>query len=95
MKKKKRYENTQQAITDLHHRGFVYDFQFDGKNIIWVQEKLSIPEGNYAVIQRHDFTGPGHGEPGLSILAIAAFDHSVKGILMDHSGKRSFITKTK
>jgi osmotically inducible protein OsmC len=57
MKKRQRYGTTQQVITELHHKGFVYDFQFDGKNIIWVQEKLSITEGNYTVIQRYDFSG--------------------------------------
>jgi hypothetical protein len=92
MKKIKRYETSQQAISALHTKGFIHDFRFEGKSIVWVQEKLSIGEGHYTVLERYDFSTGSNADP-LSILAIAAFDQTVKGILIDHTGKRDFITK--
>lgn len=94
MKKMKRYETTEQVIANLHAKGFVYDFRYDGRNIVWVQEKLNIQENAYAVLERYDFTATGD-KSGLSILAIAALDYTVKGILIDHSAKRKIINKNK
>lgn len=94
MRKMKRYETTEQVISNLHAKGFVYDFRFDGRDIVWVQEKLRIQENAYAVLERYDFTSSGD-KSMLSILAIAALDYTVKGILIDHSAKRKIIHKHK
>ena len=72
------------AVSDLHKSGFINDFQFVGNDLLWVQEKIVIQVGEFAILECHKIKEP-HGQSDeLMVFAIVAPYHNIKGILVNH-----------
>ncbi|MES2328719.1 MAG: hypothetical protein V4539_03885 [Bacteroidota bacterium] len=78
------YHSEVEAIDGLHQKGFIYDFQFDGIDLLWVQGKLSVKAGNFMMLEAHEFTDEGKEETAFAIYGVLAIEHNLKGILIDH-----------
>jgi hypothetical protein len=72
------------AIADLHRKGFVNDFQLFGNDLFWVQEKIFIRAGDFAVLEYYKITEPKKNMDEFVVFGIIAFHHDIKGILVNH-----------
>jgi hypothetical protein len=50
------YTNVPDAISHLHHRRFTDDFQACSKKVFWVQEGITIPAKEFAMLEYHSIT---------------------------------------
>ena len=81
------YMNEIDAIIGLHEMGYTNDFKLSGNNLIWIQGKLSIPAGDFSIMESHRFCNYTKKGRDLVLLGVFAIDHNVKGILIKHSSK--------
>jgi hypothetical protein len=93
LRSKTKFMNTnfkkQEAVIDLHEKGFTDDFQFVGKDLLWVQGKTYVQSGEFSVLESHRFVTKNKGiiQSGL-ILGIQSLHHNAKGILIQHSASK-------
>ena len=83
------YLTVQDAVFDLHEKGFSHDFQIAGNDLMWVQEKFLLRAGEFAIKEWHQFGDSSRKGTGTIILGVVAVCHNVKGILIRHYTKRS------
>jgi hypothetical protein len=72
------------AVSDLHKSGFINDFQFLGDDLLWVQEKIVIRVGEFAILECHKIKEPNSKADELMVFAIVAPYLNIKGILVNH-----------
>lgn len=75
-----RYEN---AISDLHNRGYSQDFILQGQGLWWVQEKYSIALRGFVINEVYHFSFRKKQRQHI-VLAVTAVAHDVKGIVLLH-----------
>lgn len=80
------YSNGPDAIYDLHRKGFSNDFQLFGNDLLWVQEKVSIKAGEFAILEYYKIAGSKYNKNELIVFGIIALYHNIKGILIIHNG---------
>jgi hypothetical protein len=73
-----------EAVVGLHQKGFIHDFQFNGTNLLWIQEKISIKAGDFSMLEVHEFSDNGKDQNVSVIYGVLATEHNIKGILIDH-----------
>ena len=78
------YLTPQDAVCDLHAKGFIHDFQISGNDLLWVQEKLCVRAGEFAIRECHHFNERSQKNAGIIIFGVIALYHNVKGILIRH-----------
>jgi hypothetical protein len=78
------YLTEQDAVCDLHEKGFIQDFQILGNDLMWVQEKLLVRAGEFVIKECHQFNGRSQKGAGIMIFGVIALYHNVKGILIRH-----------
>lgn len=74
----------QDAIIDLHDKGYIEDFVLFGDELLWVQKKTFIDGADFSIIECHTFAYPGRSVEDLVIFGIMMLYENVKGILMNH-----------
>jgi hypothetical protein len=79
-----RYHSEVEAVVGLHQKGFVHDFQFDGTDLLWVQEKISIERDSFRMLEVYVFSDKGNEESVSAIYGVLAMEHNIRGILIDH-----------
>ena len=72
------------AVNDLHQKGYTNDFQLFGNDLLWVQEKIFIRLGEFAITDCHKIIDPKSNMDRLIVFGIYAPWHNVKGILVNH-----------
>lgn len=88
----KSYSTHQEAIIDLHERGYSNDFELMGNNLLWIQEKIYVRACDFAIIECHKFLPTGRRQKELIIFGVIAIRYNAKGILMSHYN--SYTNKT-
>jgi hypothetical protein len=78
------YLTKQQAVWDLHEKGYVYDFLQYGKDLFWVQEKVLIHADGFSIKERHSFREGSKKTGNTVVSAVVALFHGVQGILISH-----------
>ncbi len=78
------YQFPNEAICDLHEKGYTCDFQLVGNDLFWIQEKIFVRAGDFSILHCHRFPQTNPNEPDTVIFGIAAHGHNVKGILLNH-----------
>ena len=86
------YSNRTDVISDLHERGFTYDFQLVGNDLLWVQEKLFIRAGEFSILEYFKISDSSNKQDEIIIFGIIALYHNIKGILLDHYKSYSDVT---
>lgn len=81
MKRFIRYEN---AISDLHSRGYSQDFILQEQHLWWVQEKFSIEVSGFIINEIYHFSFRKKQIQHI-VLAVTAVAHNVKGIVLLHN----------
>ena len=79
------YSNGPDAIYDLHRKGFSNDFQLTGNDLLWVQEKISITAGEFAILEYYKISRSKYDKNELVVFGIIALYHNVKGVLIIHN----------
>jgi hypothetical protein len=80
----KMYSNITDAISDLHNNGFTDDFHLSGNDLFWVQEKLLIRAGEFAILEWYNITKTKSNMDDLVVFGIIAPYHNLKGVLIGH-----------
>jgi hypothetical protein len=86
------YLTEQDVICDLHAKGFIYDFQIAGNDLLWVQEQVFVRAGDFAIKEYHQFNDRSQKGSGIIVLGVVALYHNVKGILLRHYSSHSLKT---
>jgi hypothetical protein len=73
------------AVSELHKRGFTDDFQLLGNVLLWVQGKVLIKSGEFAILECHTVCGTKKRRKGFNVYGIVAPFHNSKGILISHT----------
>jgi hypothetical protein len=50
------YPEPAQAIVDLHERGYCQDFALSGNDLLWLQEKVLVLSGDFAIVEHYRFS---------------------------------------
>lgn len=74
----------QSAIISLKENGYCQDFILFGEYLLWVQEKVFIPETDFSILECHQFGHPGDNDEDFVVFGIVALNESIKGILLNH-----------
>jgi len=77
-----RYTTAVEAIAGMHECGFSNDFQLSGNDLLWVQQKVFIHMGEFAILEYHRLWYLSAGKSDLSLFGIMATYHNVRGILI-------------
>jgi len=86
------YVSKNEAIEDLHRRGFNNDFQLFGNDLLWVQEKIFIRMADFEIAEYHHLLLPQSTRTDSIVFGVISNHHHVKGILLnDYS---AYILKT-
>lgn len=80
----KQYTTASEAIVDMNARGYSNDFQIFGNDLLWVQEKIFIKSGQFAIIEYHRFWHPSQKTSDLIIFGIIAVKYNIRGILTNN-----------
>jgi len=80
----KTYLNGPDAISDLHRKGFINDFQLYGNDLLLVQENIFIRAGEFTILEYHHITDARKNNNELVVFGIVAPYHNIKGILLNH-----------
>ena len=80
----KTYSNRTDAISDLHEKGFTYDFHLIGNDLLWVQEKLFIRAGEFSILEYFKISDAKNKMNDFIVFGIIAPYHNIKGILLSH-----------
>jgi|SRR5450432_2263327 hypothetical protein len=88
----KHYTTQQEAIIDLHQRGFTSDFHLFGNDLLWIQEKIFVRAGEFSILESHRIDGTTKNGAGIVLFGILIFSYGVKGILINHY--TSYTTQT-
>ena len=74
----------QDAIIDLHERGFTHDFQLFGNDLLCVQEKTFDRMGAFSIVECHKFCYHPTLHRQTIVFGIIALHQNVKGILLNY-----------
>ena len=77
------YYSKEEAVADMHHRGFSNDFQLFGNDLLWVQEKIFVRMGDFAIVEYHKFLNPRTKRTDAMVFGVVSFHYHVKGILLN------------
>ena len=72
------------AICGLHQTGYIYDFHLSGNDLLWVQEKLHVRVGEFAIRECHQFCSRTQKSRRTIVFGIVALYYNIKGILIKH-----------
>jgi len=78
------YLSPADAVSDLHKKGFTNDFQLIGNDLLWVQEKILIKIGEFAIVEYHKLIDAQEKMEQYIVLGIYAPWHNIRGILVNH-----------
>jgi hypothetical protein len=77
--------NKQEAVIDLHEKGFTDDFQLIGNDLLWVQGKTFLRREDFSVLESYAFVQKNKTVSSSNfILGIQSLQHNAKGILIQH-----------
>jgi hypothetical protein len=71
------------AVADMHQRGFIHDFHLFGNDLLWVQEKIFIRMGDFAIIEHHRFFNSRSKRMEAVVFGVVSNYYQVKGILLN------------
>ena len=77
------YVSKNEAVEDLHRRGFNNDFQLFGNDLLWVQEKMFIRMGDFEITEYHHFFVPHSKRTDMIVFGVCSYHHHIKGILLN------------
>jgi hypothetical protein len=86
------YLTEQDAVCELHAKGFTHDFQIAGNDLLWVQEQVFVRAGDFAIKECHQFSDRSQRGAGIIVFGVVAIYHNVKGILIRHYSNNSLKT---
>ena len=77
------YLTEQEAIDDLHKKGYDNDFHLFGNDLLWIQKKIFIRPGNFSIVECHRFRNPTKEGKETIVFGIIAISHAAKGIMLN------------
>ena len=77
------YLNEQDAVYDLHKKGYNNDFHLFGNDLLWVQKKIFIRAETISIIECHRFCNTAGPPKEIIVFGIALVRHNVKGIMLN------------
>jgi hypothetical protein len=81
------YLTVQEAIDDLHKKGYSNNFHLFGNDLLWMQKKIFIRSGNFSIVECHRFPGQTQEGKETIVFGIIAIRQNAKGIMLnDYSG---------
>lgn len=80
----KAYLSKSEAVIDMHARGYCYDFELFGNNLLWIQEKIFIRENEFSFVECHYLHCEDELQKEVILFGVVANNYNVKGILMNH-----------
>ena len=86
------YLSVENAITSMHERGYINDFQLSGNDLLWVQGKIFIRTTDFSIVEYHRFTNTKKNGADQILFGIVALNNSTRGILLNHYSHYTLIT---
>ena len=85
------YPSIQEAVADMHERGYTNDFRLSGNDLLWVQGKMLVRTGDFAILEYHRFANSRKNRADLILFGILALNNSAKGLLLNHCSKLTMV----
>jgi hypothetical protein len=84
----KKYLTGPDAVEALHKNGYTQDFQLLRDGLLWVQEKVFINAGEFAILECLKISPPERVTAELNVFGIFATYFNIKGILLSHCNRQ-------
>jgi hypothetical protein len=77
------YLTEEDAISDLHKKGYSNDFHLFGNDLLWVQRQIFIRTANFSIVECHRFFSQEQEGKEIIVFAIIVQKYNAKGVLLN------------